>query len=363
MTDVFDYLHWRGDLPIQLIPMNEVDGMIFARIAYLPFEAFDVLHGETSVADAAAALLTADDPDGRIRPKNDAPLLRALCESGRFGGIAIVGFENKTDTVTQTQFAAVTLRLPDGSICISFRGTDNTLVGWKEDFNMSFVCPVAGQVLAVEYLERTARQFPGTGITVLGHSKGGNFAVYAAAFCKAETQARIRAVYNYDGPGFDEKVLSADGYKAICGRISTFVPQSSVVGMLLGHEEAYTIVHSEQVGILQHDLFSWEVRRDSFAHLETVDNSSRFVNYTLKNWIAEMDYGQREAFTDAIYTILTETNASTLHELSASWFDSAKSVAKSLGSLDEPTRKAITTALSLLAKSARSGLTQMIESK
>ena len=150
MTDVFDYLHWRGDLPIQLIPMNEVDGMIFARIAYLPFEAFDVLHGETSVADAADALLTADDPDGRIRPKNDAPLLRALCESGRFGGIAIVGFENKTDTVTQTQFAAVTLRLPDGSICISFRGTDNTLVGWKEDFNMSFVCPVAGQVLAVE---------------------------------------------------------------------------------------------------------------------------------------------------------------------------------------------------------------------
>lgn len=363
MTDIFDYLNWRGDLPMQAVPMNEVDGMVFARIAYLPFEAFDVLHGETTVKDAAASLLAADDPDGRIQQKNDAPLLRALRESDRFGNAQIVDFESRTDTVSQTQFAAVTLRLPDDSICIAFRGTDNTLVGWKEDFNMSFVCPVAGQVLAVAYLERAAKQYPDCPITVLGHSKGGNFAVYAAAFCAPTTQARIRAVCNYDGPGFDEKILAADGYKAICGKISTLVPQSSIVGMLLGHEESYTIVHSEQVGILQHDLFSWEVRRDSFSHLETVDNSSRFINYTLKKWIADMDYEQRETFTDAIYTILTETHASTLRELSDNWFESAKTIAKSLGNLDEPTRRALTQALSLLAKSAKSGLAQIIESK
>ena len=217
--------------------------------------------------------------------------------------------------------------------------------------------------MAVAYLERAAKQYPDCPITVLGHSKGGNFAVYAAAFCAPTTQARIRAVCNYDGPGFDEKILAADGYKAICGKISTLVPQSSIVGMLLGHEESYTIVHSEQVGILQHDLFSWEVRRDSFSHLETVDNSSRFINYTLKKWIADMDYEQRETFTDAIYTILTETHASTLRELSDNWFESAKTIAKSLGNLDEPTRRALTQAISLLAKSAKSGLAQIIESK
>ncbi|MBD8959007.1 MAG: DUF2974 domain-containing protein [Clostridiales bacterium] len=363
MTDIFDYLFWRGDLPLDRIPMNEVDGMVAARIAYLPFETVDVLRGDTTVADAAQALLAANDATDSIRQKNDIPLLRALCDSARFGSIRIADFEHTTDTVSQTQFAALTLLLPDGSICIAFRGTDNTLVGWKEDFNMSFVCPVAGQTLAVHYLERAAEKYANCKITLLGHSKGGNFAVYAAAFCAEETQARIQAVYNYDGPGFDEKVLSADGYKAICGRVSTFVPQSSVVGMLLEHEEAYTIVHSEQVGILQHDLFSWEVCRDTFAHLETVDNSSRFVNYTLKSWLAAMDYSQRETFADAVYTILTETNASTLRELSASWFESAKSVATSLKNLDEPTRKALTQALSLLARSAKTGLSQVMESK
>jgi hypothetical protein len=76
-----------------------------------------------------------------------------------------------------------------------------------------------------------------------------------------------------------------------------------------------------------------------------------------------MDYSQRETFADAVYTILTETNASTLRELSASWFESAKSVATSLKNLDEPTRKALTQALSLLARSAKTGLSQIMESK
>ena len=363
MTDIFDYLYWRGDLSTDAVPLNEVDGMIFARIAYFPFEKTDLLCKERriTVADAARHLLECDAAMCEIRQKKDIPLLRALCNSKRFGNIRIADFESKTDIPSQTQFAAVTFCLEDGSLYISYRGTDNSLVGWKEDFNMSFVCPVAGQVLAMEYLDRAAAQHDNCEITVLGHSKGGNFAVYAAAFCNAATQARIRAVYNYDGPGFDDKVLRTDGYRAVCKAVNTFVPQSSVVGMLLGHEEAYTIVHSEQVGIMQHDLFSWEVRRDGFACLESVDNSSRFINYTLKSWIADMDYAQRETFTDSIYTILTETNASTLRELSASWFESAKSVAKSLNNLDEPTRRALTQALSLLAKSAKSGLSQMIE--
>lgn len=139
MTDIFDYLFWRGDLPLDRIPMNEVDGMVAARIAYLPFETVDVLRGDTTVADAAQALLAANDATDSIRQKNDIPLLRALCDSARFGSIRIADFEHTTDTVSQTQFAALTLLLPDGSICIAFRGTDNTLVGWKEDFNMSFV--------------------------------------------------------------------------------------------------------------------------------------------------------------------------------------------------------------------------------
>lgn len=368
MPNIQDYVLWRGDLPLERVPLCDVDALLLSYLSYMPYDhiAGDAFDEGISLRDAAQKLLEVNERDKTplaYNVREDRKLLAALMESARFRDIRLVGYVNKVDPEQEEQFAAVTYLLGEGRAFVAFRGTDNTVVGWKEDFNMSFVCPVAGQVLAVAYLERAAKQYPDCPITVLGHSKGGNFAVYAAAFCAPTTQARIRAVCNYDGPGFDEKILAADGYKAICGKISTLVPQSSIVGMLLGHEESYTIVHSEQVGILQHDLFSWEARRDSFSHLETVDNSSRFINYTLKKWIADMDYEQRETFTDAIYTILAETHASTLRELSDNWFESAKVIAKSLGNLDEPTHRALTQALSLLAKSAKSGLAQIIESK
>lgn len=363
MTDIFDYLYWRGDLSTEQIPMNAVDGMVLARMSYLPFEYAAPLSAGKSVtvAEAAKALLSQNDLDEKIRQKSDIPLLEALTENHRFGDIAVSDCTSTIDTETQTQFAASTFHMADCSVCVSFRGTDNTLVGWKEDFNMSFVCPVPGQARAVEYLERIAARYTGE-LTVVGHSKGGNLAVYAAAFCRVETQNRIRAVFNYDGPGFDDKVLQTDGYRAICNKVGTFVPQSSVVGMLLGHEEKYTIIHSEQLGIMQHDIFSWEVGRDGFACLTAVDNSSRFINYTLKAWIAEMDYKQRETFIDAIYAVLTETHAGTLDELSENWFENARTVIKSLKSLDEPTRKALSQAITLLAKSAKEGLAQLWES-
>ena len=225
---------------------------------------------------------------------------------------------------------------------------------------MGFVCPVPAQQLAVGYLEEAAKGYDGE-FLIGGHSKGGNLAVYSAAFCKKEIQPKIKTVWNYDGPGFDEKVLSKTGYKNICDRVRTFVPQSSVVGMLLSHEEEYTIVHSRNAGIMQHDIYSWDVERDSFSYLETVDNSSKFVDYTLKAWISDMDYEQREKFTDAIFEVISETNVSTLHELGENWFENTKTVLKSVKNLDEPTRKAVTQAIKLLAKSAGTGLTRMIQ--
>ena len=113
---------------------------------------------------------------------------------------------------------------------------------------------------------------------------------------------------------------------------------------------------------MQHDIYSWDVGRDGFSYLETVDNSSKFVDYTLKAWISDMDYEQREKFTDAIFEVISETNVSTLHELGENWFENTKTVLKSVKNLDEPTRKAVTQAIKLLAKSAGTGLTRIIQS-
>lgn len=364
IANILDYLRWRGDITLEYSGFNEIDGAVLARITYLPFE-YALEPGSVdgvSLNTIADRLLRHHECDSIIRKENDVELLKLIKDSERFKSMEVFGFVNKLEAETQTQFSAVTIRMEKEKYYVAFRGTDNTLIGWKEDFNMGFVCPVPAQRLSVEYLDGIATHCKGV-LTVGGHSKGGNLAVYAAAFCSEEAQSRIRTVYNYDGPGFDERVLGQEGYKKITDRVNTFVPQSSVVGMLLGHEESYTIVHSEQSGLMQHDIYSWDVERNNFMYLESVDSSSRFVDYTIKAWIADMDYAQREEFIDTVYTVIRETNVKTLRELSENWFASAKIVLKSIKNLDEETRKAAMQALLLLVKSAKVGIAQVRQSK
>ena len=363
MKNLFDYLYWRGDLSLRFVQFQELDGAILARLAYLPLERLfpQGLERPLPLAEAGAQLLALPGLAEQMTQPEDLHLLRVLLTGERFRHAELVGFSSLTDEESQTQFSALALRLRPDEVTVAFRGTDNTLVGWKEDFNMGFVCPVPGQTLAVQYLERLAVRYSGA-LRLCGHSKGGNLAVYAAAFCAPAVQERILGVYNYDGPGFDETVLFREGYRAVCARAHTFVPQSSVIGMLLGHEEAYTIVHSERVGLMQHDIYSWEVERDGFHHLETVTNSSRFIDYTIKAWIAGMDAQQRERFVDAIYGIMKETKAETLRDLNENRINSARHVLRSLRSLDEQTRSDVTHALSLLVRSTKAGFIQTRQS-
>lgn len=354
MTDVFDYLTWRGDLTLAQVPFNQVDGVILARFAYIPFEYFSepLPKRFVSVRQLAASAL-ADEAlvrDGRWKLR-DEELLKAMAASARFGDLE-AGFQGGVlDEVLQTQFSAICVRLDADLTAVVFRGTDNTVIGWKEDLNMSYRCPLPGQKMAADYLDRVAGKLGGR-LVVCGHSKGGNLAVYAAAFCGAEVQSRIDAVYNYDGPGFYDDILQTDGYQAVCGRIHTYVPQFSVVGMLLGHPESHTVVHSGETGLMQHDVYSWEVLGPRFAALDEVTGGSQFLDSTIKDWTADMSPEQFEVFVDAIYQVLSSPNMETMHEMREKWLSTAVSFVRSVAGMDEQTRTAATEALKLLARSA-----------
>ena len=324
MANVFDYLDWRGDLTLGLVPLCDVDALVLSRLSYLPLDGLVPPEGAT-VGALMRQLLASKPPlllpeDGRFIP--------ALAASQRFCEMRIMDYVNQIDLESQTQFAAITVALGDGRHFVAFRGTDGTLVGWKEDFNMAFTCPVPAQRLAAHYAASAMLRFPGE-FLLGGHSKGGNLAVYAAAFCPAALQERIEAVYNNDGPGFDADVIALPGYQRICARVQTFVPQSSIVGMLLEHEEAYTIIHSTGDGFGQHNLYTWEVLRDRFVTLETVTNGSRFLDRTLKQWLAGLEPEQRERTIDTVYHMLCETNAETLHELKENRFSRALALLRS----------------------------------
>ncbi len=354
MADIFDYLAWRGDLSWKQSGFNEVDGMILAQLAYVPFEYFTppLPEGFSSVKELAANALSDERLKTEKRWKQeDDRLLAALADSRRFGGIGVGFAGNRLDEEMQTQFFAVTLKLCDDLFYIAFRGTDSTLVGWKEDLNMSYLCPIPGQKMAVEYVRQIAPVINGR-ILLGGHSKGGNLAVYAASFCGEEIQDRIGDVYNYDGPGFFDNVLQTDGYRRICSRIHTYVPQFSIVGMLFRREESYGIVHSTETGILQHNLYSWDILGKTFVLRESVTGGSRFVDSTIKDWSMNMTPEQFKSFSDAVYTVLAETNAHTLRELKENWFESAKSIVHSMNGMDNETRAAVTEVLHLFVRSA-----------
>ena len=316
MADLFDYLIWRGDLPMDLVPPNPVDTLILSALSYLDYDGLvpgDFLHPVPLhvVEEAFAAM---PDRDERVRVKRDADLLAACAATERFGHLKLAFYRSELLPQMQSQFAALTWLLPDGTAMITYRGTDMTITGWKEDFNMSFQSSVPAQEKALWYLEAFARVHMGP-IRLTGHSKGGNLAVYAAARTVPENQERILSVHNHDGPGFHSHVLRDPGYRAILPKTRTFLPQSSVVGMLLEHEEPYTVVRSRQVSLLQHEPYTWEVLGGGFVELEEVDDSSRFLDRTIKEWLSGMDNTERNEIVDTVFDLLSLGDAKSVFDL------------------------------------------------
>jgi hypothetical protein len=231
------------------------------------------------------------------------------------------------DPKTELQFSAVTFLLGNGTAVVTYRGTDDTLVGWKEDMNMCFLPVVPAQLKAVEYLHTVAKTHKGK-IILAGHSKGGNLAVYAAVQCDPDIRERITAIYSNDGPGFGKNILDDPDYQQIRPLICNLVPHSSVVGMLLEHDENFTVVKSRQKsGLLQHNGLSWEILGNSFVHLKDVTPESRKLDRTVNQWIRDMTPEQREEFAEAVYQLFSVDGAQTLTDLVAArkkWFSHTK---------------------------------------
>ena len=320
MADLFDYLDWRGDLTFDTVGVGPADGLIFSALSYIHYDGL-VNGGFINpvplevVADAFAAL---PDREERVLLRQDAPLLMAAAATERYRNVRMVFYNSATVPEQESQFAAVAFLLPDDTAVLAFRGTDATLVGWKEDFNMSFQDRIPAQEKALYYTQSFAQSFPQK-LILCGHSKGGNLAVYAASRCPAQVQDRILAVYNNDGPGFTSSLMGDPGYRAMVPKIRSFVPQSSIVGMLMEHEEPYTVIKSRQVSILQHDLYSWEVMGSSFVPTGGVSEDSRLVNQTVKTWLEQKTPAERNAFVDAVFELLGTGEVDSAREIMMPW--------------------------------------------
>ena len=316
MADLFDYLHWRGDLSFSQVPPGPVDALIFSALSYLTFTGSVTERPDIpiSLRDASEEFFQEFDTENRCRVKTDLSLLMAAAETVRFGRTLLLQYRDILIPEEDTQFAAITFLLDNNSAFLAFRGTDYSLTGWKEDFNMSFQESIPAQRLASEYTRDISTRYP-MPLYLGGHSKGGNLAVFAAVKSESSIRQRIQAVYNHDGPGFTDFVMKDPAYSEIVPRIRTIIPQSSVIGMLLEHDEPYTVIKSKQIGLLQHDFYSWELDGPEFMPMEQVTDSSRFLDMTIKEWLSGMSSEERNEIVDTVFDLLSIGNVSSVFDL------------------------------------------------
>ena len=352
MANLFDYLDWRGDLTVEEAGINPVDGLILSCLSYVVLdhveEKADFEKGIT-VERAAELFQPLTEEEKRLRDPKDEQLLTEMAGSHRFGQMKIRYYTKAFDREREEQFAALCVELGDGSYFLSFRGTDYTVAGWKEDFNMSFRTGVPAQQEAVRYLKDIAEQVEGP-LYLGGHSKGGNLAAFAAAYAGDAIQERIVGVFNNDGPGFLEEVIQSEGYRNIYKKIGTFIPQASLVGILLEHEEDFIIIKSDQYSVMQHDPYSWEVMGPDFIYLKEVTKGSRFMNEAIHGWLSDVSVEQRERFVDAVFEVVNVNNAATLQEMVEAWIKNAGRIVKNLRDVDDETSEMIQNILTLLVE-------------
>ncbi len=352
-TDLFDYMKWRGDLTLEQDPFNKIDAMILSRLSYVPFELAMEQRSEklVSIKSIAKTLLAAPDLEERVLDKREVELLKAIKKTKRFAELEACEFVNLYDEVSESQFSSIAIKIGRGVWVLVYRGTDDTLIGWKEDWNMAYTFPIAGQEHAREYVETFAEKHRGK-LILCGHSKGGNIAVYAAAFCKRSVQDRIEAVYNYDGPGFMPQVLENPGYERVCNRVHTFIPQDSFFGVMMGRLETPKVVHSTANLLYQHSVYTWSVLGTEYAYEADTTEGSKNANEAVCTFVYRMNKEQREAFGEVLFDLLGETEAKTIGELTGNKGENSKKIITKIRNMDEESKKIISEAWDSFVKIA-----------
>ncbi len=323
MSNLKDYIIWRGDLALSKETLSPVDMLIFSQLVYSSLESIKYNDYGKTLRELYSAVYPDGAPGGSSFVSEDVfSLWQLAVESKRFGDVKLTEFVSRFDTTQEMQFAAATFEYGD-VIIVAFRGTDTSIIGWKEDFNMGFESPIPSQTEAVEYVNALPAFRPlstvsslfsnKTNIYLCGHSKGGNLAMYGGAFCKHPKL--IAGIYSFDGPGFDDEVLASKQWSAVEGRVFSFIPESSIVGLILGHCGQHTIVKSDSVGIKQHNPIFWHVQGGGFVQASENSFSSRLFHGTIHRFLASCPKEQRRVLIETAFKVVEASGAADANEI------------------------------------------------
>lgn len=325
-------------------PFSEVDSLVLAQLSYLHVERIVGGLQENKPDVSLASLFRAELFEAMLHEvrdsKSNKELLFAVCASPRFRTIQANYYVNHVDEAEEKQFCAITFQLPTGKAYVAFRGTDTTVVGWKEDFNMMFITPVPSQEAAVEYLNLVADKINGP-LLLGGHSKGGNLAVYSAVYCNNLAKSRVEKIFSHDGPGFPARIVNSPQYQHIASKIHATMPQTAIVGMLFEGTNQYKVVKSNRLGIMQHDPFSWEIKGSQFDYTPQVAQSAIYMDQALNTWIETLSPQQRRVFVDTLFSIFEATSAKSFAQFPQTALKEADLILQAVKNIDQQTAECI----------------------
>lgn len=322
---IFDYLKWRGDLSFSSSSFNKIDALILSRISYFPFD--NLFNGEILLKDVLNKILFSKKNLNNIIMKQDIELIKLLINSDRFSKLKITNYVNHIDIDNENQFSALTVILNKNERFVVFRGTDNSVVGWKEDFNMSFLSHIPAQLAARSYLDFSMKDNDFK-FYVGGHSKGGNLAIYSSIFVDDHLKNRISKIYNFDGPGFNKDIINNTGYDKILKKIKTYIPEEAIVGILLDRKEKVKIISSNEKFVMQHDIYSWNILQKDFVYKEDISKESKQLSENLKLWLNNTSLEERKIFIDLLFSHIFNISFD-MKEIVTNWQHSLSLIIKS----------------------------------
>lgn len=344
MKNIIDYMKEYGKFSLSEEPFNEVDSVVLCQIGYLNYSKFIPGFEEDKPSVSLKSITERKDFselfEGYWYEKDNRELIRAVVSSARFGEIKLNKFININNEETDAQFGALTYILPDKSVYICFRGTDISILGWKEDMKLAYSRPVRSQELSIAYLNSIAGTFNGN-FRVGGHSKGGNLSIYAVLNAREDVKERVLAIYDHDGPGFRPEIVNAGELKAISPMIHKVIPKLSIVGILLESELDYDVIASSAPGVSQHNTYTWKVKGNAFQRVRNFRGKTKPGDRAINDWILTLSEEEVDIFIDTAYSLLTVNDASNLFDLIEKPKDSVSSAYGILKDLSPKERRVL----------------------
>ncbi len=345
--NLFDYVKEYGNLSFEEEGINELDSAIFSMLSYISFEGTAVegsLEG-VSLRELSDRFFSSEF---RYSIRNEnwdiwqscIRMLETAASYRRYEEIKVKGYVSRLDEDDPSQFSALVFTLSPQLHFVAFRGTDTSIAGWRDNFLMTCENQTATQKLALDYLKVWAPRLPGV-IHTGGHSKGANLAIYAAAHLEADLQDRIKNIWNFEGPGFSRNPDMLERMEAIRERIKTYVPETSLVGVVMRSFDSYTAVESDNKLFLQHDIFSWHVEEKGFESVAELSRTSRMFDSTMNATIANLSDTQFRIIINALFDSMEDSGIHSVQDISDNMGRFSGKLTKSCFFSDKETRQTL----------------------